>query len=37
MSVQGRVGFTAAEKKKMCLSKETLDGLRVTGMFHLSE
>lgn len=31
-SVKGRTGFSAAEMKKMRLSDETLEGLRVTGM-----
>lgn len=30
--MKGRTGFTAAEQKKMRLSDETLDGLRVTGI-----
>ena len=30
-SVQRRTGFTAAERKRMRLSDETLEGLRVTG------
>ena len=29
--VQERENFTPAEKKKMTLSKDTLDGLRMTG------
>lgn len=33
ISVQGRKGFTAAERKKMRLSDETLEGLRITGNF----
>lgn len=32
-SVKGRTGFTAAERKRMCLSDETLEGLRVTGIY----
>ena len=32
-SVKGRTGFTAAERKKMRLSDETLEGLRVTGIW----
>ena len=31
--VQDQDNFTAAEKKKMKLSQDTLDGLRMTGMF----
>ena len=31
-SVNGRTGFTAAEQKRMRLSDETLEGLRVTGI-----
>lgn len=31
LSVQNREEFTDAEKKKMCLSEETLGGLRMTG------
>ena len=31
-NVQGCEGFTAAEKKMMCLSEETLEGLRITGI-----
>ena len=31
-SVAGRDGFTSAEKAMMTLSRETLEGLRVTGM-----
>ena len=30
--MKGRTGFTAAEQKKMRLSDETLEGLRVTGI-----
>ena len=30
--MQGREDFTAAEKKKMTLSKDTLDGLHMTGV-----
>ena len=30
--IQCRENFTAAEKKKMTLSKDTLDGLRMTGV-----
>ena len=30
--VQGRENFTVAGKKKMTLSKDTLDGLRMTGV-----
>lgn len=32
-SIEGRSGFTEAEKKKMHLSDETLNGLRMTGRF----
>lgn len=31
-SVNGRTGFTVAEQKRMRLSDETLEGLRVTGI-----
>ena len=31
-SVRDRKGFTAAEMKMMCLSDETLNGLRMTGI-----
>ena len=31
-SVRAREGFTKAEKKSMTLSKETLEGLRLTGI-----
>ena len=31
-SVSAREGFTRAEKASMILSKETLEGLRLTGM-----
>jgi len=30
-SVQSHEGFTDAERRKMCLSAETLEGLRITG------
>ena len=30
--MKGRTGFTAAERKKMRLSDETLEGLKVTGI-----
>ena len=30
-SVASRTGFTAKERAMMCLSRETLDGLRITG------
>ena len=33
--VQLRENFTAAEKKKMTLSKDTLDGLRMTGVRNI--
>ena len=34
-SVKNRQGkFTAAERTKMCLSRETLDGLRMTGNYN---
>ena len=29
--VMGREGFTTTQRKKMCLSQETLEGLRITG------
>lgn len=32
-SVQGRQGFTPAEKELMLLSRETREGLRITGMY----
>ena len=32
--VSGRQGFTKAQQKRMCLSKETLEGLRITGKLH---
>lgn len=31
-SIKGRTGFTDAERKRMRLSDETLEGLRVTGI-----
>ena len=27
----GREGFTTTQRKKMCLSQQTLEGLRITG------
>lgn len=36
-SVNGRTGFTAAERKRMRLSDETLEGLRVTGTVMILE
>jgi len=30
-SVASRPGFTAKERAMMCLSRETLEGLRITG------
>ena len=30
-SVESRPGFTEAEKAMMCLSKETLEGLHISG------
>ena len=33
-SVSARSGFPEAEKKSMLLSKETLDGLRMTSKIH---
>ena len=30
--MQSREGFTPAEMKMMCLSAETLEGLRITGI-----
>lgn len=35
-SVWSRKGFTDAEIKRMILSQETLDGLRMTSMFIIS-
>ena len=32
-SVEQREGFTTAQKQMMCLSKETLTGLKITGRF----
>ena len=32
--MKGHTGFTAAEQKKMRLSDETLEGLRVTGVVN---
>lgn len=29
--VMGREEFTTTQRKKMCLSQETLEGLRITG------
>ena len=31
-SVDSREGLTPTEKAKMCLSRETLEGLHITGM-----
>ena len=31
-SVASREGFTPTEKARMCLSRETLEGLHITGM-----
>ena len=36
-SVNGCTGFTAAERKRMRLSDETLEGLRVTGTVIILE
>ena len=33
--MEGRDNFSAAEKKRMTLSKDTLDGLRMTGQEEL--
>lgn len=35
-SVEGREGFTPKEKKKMQLSSETLLGIKLTGVVHVS-
>ena len=33
--VSERQGVSKPEKKRMCLSRETLEGLRITGKFHI--
>ena len=35
-SIEQRKGFTKAQKQTMCLSKETLLGLRMTGVLYIS-
>ena len=32
--VMGREEFTTTQRKKMCLSQETLEGLRITGKYR---
>jgi hypothetical protein len=37
-SVNGRTGFTVAEKRKMMLSRETIEGIRITRIaFHSND
>ena len=33
-SVANRTGFSKAEKSKMCLSNETMEGIRMTGALN---